>query len=637
MPTSAWRPDEATLASANTTALAERFGCRGHDELYALSIREPERFWDGVVQHLGLVFDEPYTRVLDDTRGMAWPRWFVGGRLNAATSCLDRHVDEGRGEVAALVSEHEDGTVERLTYRELRDRSARLAAGLAGLGVGLGDRVALVLPMRSEVAVGFYAAARLGAVVVPIFSGFSSHAIAARLVASEARVVLTAASSSRRGRTIPLAETVVAAASTAGTEHVVVHGGGAGAIPWSEVEPPDAPVAPPVTVDAEHPLMIAYTSGTTGSPKGAVHVHGGFLVKIAEEVHVQGDVHPDDTVCWLTDMGWIMGPWELIGAHALGATLVLYDGTPDFPDWGRVWRLVADHGITFLGVSPTLIRALAPHGSEPARAADLRSLRAFGSTGEPWNPEPYRFLFEEIGERARPIVNLSGGTEVGACFLSCDVTLETKPCSLGRPALGMAVDVYDPDGRSLQGTGELGELVCTAPWPSQTRGVWGDPERYRASYFDRFQGVWTHGDWATVDADGDWFLHGRSDDTMNVAGKRIGPSEYESALVGHPLVVEACAVAVPHPLKGESAYCYCVLSSEPEDLEGLRSELMARIDGDLGKAFRPSRILITAALPKTRSAKIVRRAVRAISVGEDVGDTSAIEDVGALEAIRAAR
>lgn len=637
MTRTAWRPDEATLASANTTALAARFGCRGYDELYTLSVAEPERFWDGVVDQLGLVFDEPYARVLDGSRGMAWPRWFVGGRLNAVTSCLDRHVDDGRGDVAALIAEHEDGTVERLTYRELRDRSARLAAGLADLGVGVGDRVALVLPMRSEVAVGFYAAARLGAVVVPIFSGFSTHAIAARLEASGAKVVLTATSSSRRGRQIPLAETVVAAAAQAATPYVVVRGGASSALDWLDVERADATIERPVSVDAEQPLMIAYTSGTTGRPKGAVHVHGGFLVKIAEEVHVQADVHPGDAVCWLTDMGWIMGPWELIGVHALGATLVLYDGTPDFPDWGRVWRLVADHGITFLGVSPTLIRALAPHGSGPALAADLSSLRAFGSTGEPWNPEPYRFLFEEIGGGTRPIVNLSGGTEVGACFLSCDVTLETKACSLGRPALAMAIDVYDPAGRSLVGTGEVGELVCTEPWPSQTRGVWGDPDRYREAYFDRYPGVWTHGDWASVDADGDWFLHGRSDDTMNVAGKRIGPAEYESALVGHPLVVEACAVAVPHAVKGESAYCYCVVSGEPDDVETFRGELLALIDGDLGKAFRPSKILIVTALPKTRSAKIVRRAVRAIAVGEDVGDTSSIEDLDALEAIRAAR
>lgn len=637
MTTQAWVPDAATIAAANTTALAERFDRHGYDELYRFSIAEPERFWDGVVSHLGLVFDEPYGDVLDASEGMAWPRWFVGGRLNLVTSCLDRHVDDGHGDVVALICEQEDGSVERLSYRELRDRSARLATGLAALGVGIGDRVALVLPMRSEVAVGFYAAARLGAVIVPIFSGFSTHAIASRLVASESKAVLTASTSSRRGRQIPLADTVLEAARIAGTPHVVVRGGADGALDWSDVERGDTPIERPVAVDSEHPLMIAYTSGTTGNPKGAVHVHGGFLVKIAEEVAIQGDVHRGDTLCWLTDMGWIMGPWELVGAHALGATLVFYDGTPDYPDWGRIWRLVESHGITFLGVSPTLVRAIAPHGSGPARTVDLSSLRAFGSTGEPWNPEPYRFLFEEIGEGLRPIINISGGTEVGACFLSSDVTLPTKPCSLGRPALGMELDVLDPDGRSLKGTGEVGELVCTAPWPSQTRGVWGDPERYHEAYFSRYPGIWTHGDWASVDADGEWFLHGRSDDTMNVAGKRIGPAEYESALVSHPLVIEACAVAVPHEVKGESAYCYCVLSTEPPDLEAVRAELLACIDGDLGKAFRPSKILITTTLPKTRSAKIVRRVVRAVAVDGDVGDLSALEDPAAVDAIRAAR
>ncbi len=381
--------------------------------------------------------------------------------------------------------------------------------------------------------------------------------------------------------------------------------------------------------------MIAYTSGTTGRPKGAVHAHAGFLAKIAQEVWFHADLREGDALHWATDMGWIMGPWETVGTHAAGQTLVLYDGAPDFPDPGRLWRFAADHGLAFCGVSPTLIRALQGHGAEHARAADLSRLRAFGSTGEPWNPEPYRWLFEEVGEGRRPIINISGGTEIGAILVGCDVTMRLDACSLGGPALGMAVEVWDAGGRPVT-DGSVGELVCTRPWPSMTRGIWNDPDRYLATYWSRWPGVWMHGDWASVAPDGQWFLHGRSDDTLNVAGKRIGPAEYESALVAHPAVVEACAVGIPHDVKGETAWCYVLLAPGYEPSDELRAELARAVEAGLGKAFRPGRIAFARALPRTRSAKIVRRAVRAVALGEDPGDLSTLEDPAALEAVRAA-
>jgi acetyl-CoA synthetase len=333
-------------------------------------------------------------------------------------------------------------------------------------------------------------------------------------------------------------------------------------------------------------------------------------------------------------MGWIMGPWITIGAHASGVTMVCFDGAPDWPDPARLWQLAERHRLTFLGISPTLIRALQSHGDELPRSVDLSALRIFGSTGEPWNPEPYTWLFRVVGDSRIPIVNISGGTEIGAVILGCDVTLPMTACSLGRPIPGMDVDVLDPDGNSL--VDEVGELVIRRPWPSMTRGLWNAPDRYLEAYWNRYDGLWTHGDWATHEQDGEWFLHGRSDDTLNIAGKRVGPAEFESALVSDPAVAEACAVGIPHPIKGEAVHCFVVLNgSEPFD-DALALRLRHAVERDLGPAFRPERILAVAELPKTRSQKIVRRAVRAVLLDEDPGDLSTLENPSALVEIRAA-
>ena len=404
---------------------------------------------------------------------------------------------------------------------------------------------------------------------------------------------------------------------------------------WHELLGHADPSRLPLMLDSETPFLLAYTSGTTGTPKAAVHVHGGFLVKVAQEAHFQVDMHARDVLHWVTDMGWIMGPWEVIGAHANGGTLVMYEGAPDYPGPERLWKLVDDHGVTILGVSPTLIRSLKTKGDEPVHAASRSTLRVFGSTGEPWNTEPYLWLFDVVGERRCPIINLSGGTEVGACFLSPTPLTALKPGTLGGPALGMAMEIRDVDGNPL-GPGEgVGELVCTKPWPSMTRGFWGPGgrERYLETYWSRWPGVWVHGDWASIDDDGLWFLHGRSDDTMNVAGKRIGPAEYESILVDHESVAEAAVIGVPHDVKGEAVWCYVVLGPGRRASDRLRLVLADMISERLGKAFRPAQVRFVRALPRTRSAKIVRRAIRAAALGKELEDTSMIENPESLRGI----
>jgi acetyl-CoA synthetase len=365
-------------------------------------------------------------------------------------------------------------------------------------------------------------------------------------------------------------------------------------------------------------------------------VHGGFLVKIAEEVAYQVDLHPGEILFWFADLGWIMGPWEIVGATALGATVFLYDGAPNVPGPDRIWDMIERHGVTTLGVSPTLIRALIPAGEEEVRRHDLSSLRILASTGEPWNPEPYRWFSEVVGGGRLPIINISGGTEIGACFLSPLPITELKPCTLRGPALGMDVDVFGPDGTPVE-PGAVGELVCRQPWPAMTRGIHGDPERYLETYWRRFPGVWTHGDWASIDEDGFWFLHGRSDDTLSIAGKRLGPAEVESVLAGHRAVAESAAVGIPHEVKGETIWCFVVLRAEAAPTDELATELADLVAEHLGKAFRPSRVVFVPELPKTRSAKIVRRAIRAVVVGEDAGDLSSLENPSALDAVRHVR
>jgi len=632
----AWTPSDEQLEAANVTRLAHRLGCGGYHELHRLSVEEPDRFWRTVRDDLALPFARDWDAVLDDSRGLEWTTWFEGARLSVADACVHRWARE-RPEDEAAVLQGEDGTRASLTWARLSREVTRLAEGLASLGVGRGDAVGIFLPMAPEAAIAAHACAHLGAIQVPIFSGFAAPAIASRLTDAGARALITADGSLRRGATQPMKEIAdEALVGVPSVEHVVVWrrlGLEAPMTPgrdhdWAELVA-DAPgELPPLEVESETPYLLAYTSGTTGRPKGALHVQGGFLLSIAREAAYQADVRAGDRVLFATDMGWIMGPWTVVGAGALGATIVFMEGAPDWPA-DRMWSLVESERVTMLGVSPTLIRALIAKG-EPT--ADLSSLRAVTTTGEPWNRGPYDWLDEHVCGRGRiPIVNISGGTEVGACFLSVTPMAPTKPCSLGFPALGMDMDVLDESGAPVRG--EVGELVCRNAWPGMTRGIWGDPERYLDTYWRRFPGVWTHGDWASVDEDGYWFLHGRSDDTLNVAGKRIGPAELESAAVNHPAVAEAAAIGVPHEVKGEVPWLFCVLRP---GAEASAEEVSRAVTDELGKSFRPERVLFVSSLPRTRSAKIVRRAVRARALGQDPGDLSTLENPESLEEIASA-
>ncbi len=640
----AWNPTPEVIERSNVGRFMRRHGIGDYRDLIGRSTADIEWFWGAVVEDLEIAFFGPYDAILDASRGIPWSRWFVGGSINLAHHCLDRHARSSRRDRPAVIWEGEDGTVRRLSYAELHAETCRLAGALRRLGIGRGDRVGLFLPMVPEAVVAFLACAKIGAISLPIFSGFGATAVAARLEDGRAAALITADISYRRGKAIHLEPVAREAADACpSVRHVIVARSRRGTaddrgaidarhIAWDEVVAAESAECPSDPLDPEAPLMIIYTSGTTGRPKGAVHVHGGFLVKIAQEAAHQADMHEDDVLYWVTDLGWIMGPWELVGALAAGGTVVLAEGVPDYPAPDRLWSMVERHGVTILGVSPTLIRALVKHGLEPVRSHDLGRLRILASTGEPWDPESWRWLFENVGRGRLPIINITGGTEVGACLLSAFPITPLKPCSLVGPSLGMAVDVYGPDGRPLrQG---VGELVCTKPWPAMTRGIWGDPERYLATYWSRWPDVWVHGDWASIDEDGDWFLHGRSDDTIKVAGKRLGPAEVESILNGHEAVAESAAIGIPHSVKGEAILCFVVTQPGHEPGESLRVELSALVAEGLGKSFAPEDVRFVAELPKTRSGKILRRVIQRIATGQEPGDLSTIENLAAIEAIR---
>jgi acetyl-CoA synthetase len=400
---------------------------------------------------------------------------------------------------------------------------------------------------------------------------------------------------------------------------------------WHELVDQQPDEVPAEDTSAEDPLMIIYTSGTTGRPKGALHTHVGFPVKAAQDMAFGTDVHAGDVIYWMTDMGWMMGPWLVFGALLLGATIFLYDGAPDFPGPDRLWALVERHHINQLGVSPTLIRALIPHGNEPHEKHDLSSLKCFASTGEPWNPDPWMWLFKEVGKGQRPIINYSGGTEISGGILMGNPVLPLKPCAFSAPCPGMAADVVDENGNPVRE--QVGELVLRAPWIGMTRGFWKDNQRYLDTYWSRWPDVWVHGDFAAIDKDGLWYILGRSDDTIKVAGKRLGPAEVESILVAHDDVVEAAAIGVPHEVKGSELVCFVVLKQGVQPSDELRRELHDLIVSEMGKPLAPKDILFVSDLPKTRNAKVMRRMIRSAYLGQDPGDTSSLVNPHAVEEI----
>ncbi|MGD9762400.1 MAG: AMP-binding protein [Candidatus Binatia bacterium] len=635
-----WRSTGEYQTASNIRRFMNRHGIADYPALIGRANGDIRWFWTAALEDLGLQWYRPWDHLLDDSHGIAWTNWFVGGRTNITYNCIDRHASGARATHPAIIWEGEDGASRTITYAELDADVSRLAAGLQRLGVGAGDRVGLFMPMIPEAAIALFACFKIGAAVVPTFSGFAAEALATRLEDAEAKVLLTADGGFRRGRAITIkGEADRAADAVPSIAKVVVVRRLGAEIPWNSERdiwwdelladsPTDVPTA---ELDAEAWAMVMYTSGTTGKPKGTISTHAGCLAQIAKEVAYYIDLRRDDRLFWFTDIGWMMGPWEIIGATFFGATVFLYEGAPDHPAPDRVWAMVERHRITHLGISPTAIRVLMRAGDDWVNRHDLSSLRILASSGEPWDPESWNWYFSQIGKRRLPIINFSGGTELCGCLVSPMPIMDLKPCTVGGPGLAMDIDILDEEGRPVRDG--IGYLVCRQPAPSMTKGFLGAPQRYLETYFERFPGVWNHGDWASQDADGLWFLHGRSDDTIKIAGKRTGPAEIEAALIAHDAVSEAAAIGVPDEVKGEAIVCFVVLASGAREDRALHDGLAEQVVHALGKTHRPAAVHVVTALPKTRSGKVLRGTIKRRYLGQDPGDLSSMENPDALAAI----
>jgi acetyl-CoA synthetase len=635
-----WQPTAEHLARSRLAAAMKRWGFDSLEALHRASVDRPEWFWPAAAQDLGIPLHGTVTKVIDASRGHVFPQWFKGATLNVVDSCVDRHAaDPLQAAREAVIYEGDGGQRRSLTFAQLKTEVDRFAAGLTRLGVGKGDRVALFMPPVPEAAVTIMACAKIGAVSVPAFSGYGAESLATRLRSGEVKVLVTADSTTRRGKPVPMKDIASAAAvMSPSVQHLVVirvsgeavvmepgrdHG-------WPVVAAPLAAgaVPPSLALDPNDPLMIIYTSGTTGLPKGIVHSHVGFLLKGAIDFGYAFDLQPGDRLGWIADMGWMLGPLMVLGGLQCGAGLVMVEGLPDHPSVDRLWRIVERNKVTVLGIAPSAARGLRARSDSGRPSADLSSLRAFASTGEAWDDPTWHWLFDTVGGKRLPILNYSGGTETGGGILSCYTIAPMAPASFAGPLPGMDVDVLDADARP---TAEIGELVVRNTWVGMTHSFWRDDARFVETYWGRWPDTWVHGDLASVDADGHWHIHGRSDDTLKIGGRRVGPSEIESALVAQPGIAEAAVIGVPDAMKGQQIVAFVV--SRPGTPQPQGDTLVSAVTTALGKAMAPSKVHVVNLLPKTKNGKIMRRAIRARYLGEPAGDLSALDVTTPLEEI----
>ncbi|MGG1610843.1 AMP-binding protein [Bacillus wiedmannii] len=624
-----WFPTEEYKEKTRLYGWMKSLGYEDYETFYNKSIEETDWFWGEAEKAVGYQWMKPYTEVLDLENGTPFAQWYNGGTCNVVESVLSRWLadDETRTQ-PALQYEGENGTSKSFTYEELDNWVSRVANGLKHAGIEKGDRVTIYMPMIPETVVSMLAVMKIGAIISPIFSGFASDAVMTRVQAAGSKMIITADGFSRRGKIVSLKDEVDKACEHCPTvEKVVIvrHAGNDFTphnydFPWSVLEK-EKPFTHAEEMNSDDPLMLIYTSGTTGKPKGTVHTHAGFPLKSAFDAGFGMNIKQCDRVLWVTDMGWMMGPFLLFGSLINGATMVMYEGVPDFPEADRLWETVDKYEITHLGISPTLIRALMAKGDEYVNKHSLKSLEVFASTGEPWNPDPWIWLFETVGKNNVPICNYSGGTEISGGIFGNVLIKPIAPISFNASLPGMAAVVLDDQGNPIRD--EVGELCLEKPWVGMTKSFWEDDERYVNTYWSRFENKWVHGDWVIYDGE-QYIITGRSDDTLNIAGKRIGPAEYESILVKHNDVIEAAAIGVPDDVKGEVCHCFVVLRDNVTFTGELKKELMSLVNSHIGKALCPKDIHVVEDLPKTRNSKVMRRVIKAAYLGKELGDLSSL-------------
>jgi acetyl-CoA synthetase len=626
-------PDPAFSAQANATA-----------DLYEEGSRDPEAFWAKVARET-VTWNEPFHTTLE--WDLPFAKWFVGGKLNMSENCIDRHVAAGLGDKVAYHWVGEPGDKRTITYADLLREVSKTANALIELGIQTGDRVAIYMPMIPELPIAMLACARIGAPHTVVFAGFSAEALSGRINDAQAKLVITADGSYRRGKAMPLKVAVDDAVAQSPTiEHVLMVRRLGDDAPdtafvegrdlwWHDVVERQSAECPPVPLDSEHMLYLLYTSGSTAKPKGITHTTAGYLVGTAYSHQQIFDIKPDDVYWCAADVGWVTGHSYIVyGPLANATTGILYEGSPDSPAWDRWWQIIEEYKATILYCAPTAIRAFMKQGAEHLAKHDLSSLRVLGSVGEPINPEAWLWYREHVGGGTAPIVDTWWQTETGQILISPlpGVTI-TKPGSATFPFPGIDADIVDADGNSVPNGGG-GYLVLKRPWPAMLRGIYGDPERYKETYWSRFPGMYFAGDGAKRDEDGYFWLLGRVDDVMNVSGHRLSTTEIESALVSHPAVAEAAVVGGPDPVTGEAINAFVILRLGFDPTPELGDELRKHVATKISPIAKPKALMFTPDLPKTRSGKIMRRLLRDIAQGRQLGDTTTLADSTVVETIR---
>ncbi len=640
----AWRPDASMVETSNLQAFMRFAGVADYDALVARANAEPGWFDDRLLKHVDFRFYQPYEKVIDESRGAPFPRWCVGGTTNVVLNALDRWRGTPTYDKTALDWIGEQGAARSFSYRDLDREVCRCAEGLRALGLGRGDVIATYLPNVPEAAIAMLAIPKIGAIAMPLFSGFGADAIAARVALAGARAIIASDGALRRGRPADTKSIVDEAVSqTPSIAHVIVvrHTGTPVAWRagrdhwWHELLEGRAQDSPTEEMAADDPYLLVFTSGTTGKPKGVVHTHVGFPMKCIIDLGLMQDYKPDDVMLWMSDMGWVVGPMLVYGAPVMGGRYVLVEGAPNFPDADRMWRLCAEHRVSYLGVAPTTVRTFVAQGSDPAARYDLSALRIVISSGEPWTEDAWWWIFDRVGKRRVPILNFSGGTEMIGILVT-SVVRPIKPCGFNAEVSGIGADVVDEGGQRVA-PGTVGELIMRGRTIGLTRSLWQDDARYLETYWSSWPDIWHHGDFASRDAEGHWRIYGRSDDTMKIAGKRTGPAEIESLLMATGKFAEAAAIGVPDAVKGSALVCVAAPKPGVAGDDQLVDTVIETVVHGLGVPFRPKAVTFVPELPKTRNLKIMRRVIRAAWLGQDPGDLSSLVNPESVDAIRAAR
>ncbi|MEK0339086.1 MAG: AMP-binding protein [Nitrosopumilus sp.] len=631
-------PTDKQIQESNIFKFMQKHNISSLDELSKKAKENLEWFWEAVDEDIGIVWDVPYTKTLDISKGIEWSKWFVNGKTNIYKSSVEKFAKQNPQKIAYYFIS-EDGKTSEISYSELDSKVSQLANGLKSLGVKKGDVVAIYLPMIEEAIVAILAASKIGAIQTVIFSGYSSESLHVRLHDCKAKILLISDGFLRKGKPVSQKNTVDAAIMDTVVEKTIVvsykgidnYEESEKLIFYDNLVSSQSVICNTEILDSEEPLFILYTSGTTGKPKGVIHTHGGFSVFAGHQAAYLIDMNKNDTLFWPADIGWITGlVWNVYGILIMGASAVIYDGAFDFPSIDRIWKILSEYDVTIFGISPTAVRLFKKNNIEPLKSYSLNKIKNIPTTGEPLDEDSWWWLFEKVGNKKIPIINLSGGTEIGGAMLSVFPGMKLKPSTVGIPVPGMNLDIFDDDGNSMQK--QNGYLVIKSPWPAMTRGLLNDNKLYLETYWSRFDNVWFHGDYVYVDDDNLWYMRGRTDDVMNISGHRMSTAEIEHTVISHKKIFDAATIGIPDAITGEAIVVFFV-TDDKKDI-GLESEISDYISEKIGKVARPKHIFQLSDLPKTRTGKILRRLLKSKLLGADLGDLSSLENPNILDEIR---